>query len=101
MAIKKILRRKDAPHVILPCSDKLAKRTDVLEPAWMDTETKKVYDTEAQAVQAVQVPPEAEEPTPPKAEEPTPPKTKGRRRKPATPVAEDDAFAQMEAALNS
>ncbi len=41
MALVRIMRRKDAHHVFYGWSAILARRTDVLEEAWLDTETNK------------------------------------------------------------
>jgi hypothetical protein len=41
MSQVKVLRRKDAPHVFFGWTAALARRTDVLEEAWLDTESGK------------------------------------------------------------
>jgi hypothetical protein len=42
---KRILRRRDAPHVFYGWTELLAKRQDVLEEAWLDIDTRQQYDT--------------------------------------------------------
>ena len=39
MAFIKVMRRKDAPHVYFPANAAMRARTDVLEEAWLDTQT--------------------------------------------------------------
>lgn len=56
MAYIRVMRRKDAPHVYHQFSKAMQARTDVLEPAWLNTET----------LQTSLQPPEEPKPQPPR-----------------------------------
>jgi hypothetical protein len=42
-----VMRHIDAPHVFLPASKEMRARTDILELAWLDTQTQKTYAYDA------------------------------------------------------
>lgn len=44
---REVMRRKDAPHIFFGANPVLRTHTDVLELAWLDTETGKTLDYDA------------------------------------------------------
>lgn len=85
MKYRKILRRRDAPHIFYGWTERRARRMDVYYEAWLDTETGTLVD---------QIPEEA-----PKPKAVRKPRRKPAPKKAAPPEPEDTSLDDVAANL--